>query len=318
MLGKKFSSRNFNVPEDLIGEASVTLLGGSLLLTSIGFYPMARNHSITHDEPQPDHLLLYCVSGEGWFRRHMDDEPHVLRSGECICLNAGESYAYGSSDTDPWSVCWVGFRGHVAPAYCRILSNVSGNDHLSFKRSNDRDQLFNEMFEMLCSGLTLERLLCISGMLQYYLSSFCFSHEWNDVDQSNVPMPDGVDRVIAFMKKNVGMRYAAGDFAAEAELSQTALCLNFKKKTGYSPIAYFNRLKIEQACVLLLTTKLKVYEISNRVGVDDVFYFSRMFTKQMGVAPREYRIRERNNPDNPYVHLSAEGSVPEDHEERME
>ena len=63
----------------------------------------------------------------------------------------------------------------------------------------------------------------------------------------------------------------------------------FKNKTGFTPIEYFNHLKIQQACQYLLFTELRVKEISYELGIDDPYYFTRIFTKVMGMSPNTYR-----------------------------
>ncbi|MCB0166075.1 MAG: helix-turn-helix transcriptional regulator, partial [Anaerolineae bacterium] len=63
----------------------------------------------------------------------------------------------------------------------------------------------------------------------------------------------------------------------------------FKKKTGYAPIDYFIRLKIQKACELLETTDQQVSEIGHSLGYPDIYYFSRLFKKVVGLSPRQYR-----------------------------
>jgi AraC-like DNA-binding protein len=63
----------------------------------------------------------------------------------------------------------------------------------------------------------------------------------------------------------------------------------FKKKTGFSPIDYFNHLKIQKACQYLQFTQLRIREIALKVGISDPLYFSRLFTQTMGYSPKEYR-----------------------------
>ena len=43
--------------------------------------------------------------------------------------------------------------------------------------------------------------------------------------------------------------------------SQSHFCALFKRQTGMSPLAYFNRLKIQRACLLLRETDLKINPI---------------------------------------------------------
>ena len=54
-------------------------------------------------------------------------------------------------------------------------------------------------------------------------------------------------------------------------------------------VNYLTRVRITRAKKLLEETELRVYEICNMVGYNDVSYFSRIFEKQEGVKPLEYR-----------------------------
>jgi YesN/AraC family two-component response regulator len=69
----------------------------------------------------------------------------------------------------------------------------------------------------------------------------------------------------------------------------------FKKKTGLSPLAYFNQLKVQHACELLKKTDLKMNQICYKVGIEDSLYFSRLFSKIIGMSPTEYRKAETKN-----------------------
>jgi AraC-like DNA-binding protein len=67
----------------------------------------------------------------------------------------------------------------------------------------------------------------------------------------------------------------------------------FRNKTGYAPIEYFSRLKIQRACQYLDLTDLRVKEISSLLGYDDPYYFSRVFNKIMGDSPRNYKKKKK-------------------------
>lgn len=68
--------------------------------------------------------------------------------------------------------------------------------------------------------------------------------------------------------------------------------VTFKKKTGFSPIEYFNHLKMQKASQYLLFTNLRIKEIAQEVGIEDPYYFSRLFTKIMGISPVHYREKK--------------------------
>ena len=66
----------------------------------------------------------------------------------------------------------------------------------------------------------------------------------------------------------------------------------FKKATGAGITDYITKLKMEEAKDLLLTGNQKIYEISDEVGYDSAFYFSKVFKKYTGMSPKEFRNRQ--------------------------
>jgi len=98
-----------------------------------------------------------------------------------------------------------------------------------------------------------------------------------------------IDSAIDFMSKNTDHVINLEDIARTINLSPFHFSSVFKKKTGFTPIEYFNHLKVQKACQYLLFSDLRVKEIAFQSGIDDPYYFSRLFRKVMGTSPNEYR-----------------------------
>lgn len=67
----------------------------------------------------------------------------------------------------------------------------------------------------------------------------------------------------------------------------------FKQKTGTGFKEYVIHLRMEQAKQLLLHPQLKLADISERVGYQDVKHFTQLFRKRFNVTPTEYRLEHR-------------------------
>ena len=80
--------------------------------------------------------------------------------------------------------------------------------------------------------------------------------------------------------------------AQEFDLSKSGLHALFQKHTGRSPMDFFLRLKMKEACKMLRSTSLRVYEVAQRLGYQDPYYFSRIFRKVVGISPKEYQNSE--------------------------
>jgi AraC-like DNA-binding protein len=96
------------------------------------------------------------------------------------------------------------------------------------------------------------------------------------------------------MQQRINTVLELNELAAFAKLSVSHFSAIFSQKTGYSPIEYFNHLKIQKACQYLLLSKIPIKDIATNLGIDDPYYFSRMFSKLMGISPNDYRKRNKS------------------------
>lgn len=64
----------------------------------------------------------------------------------------------------------------------------------------------------------------------------------------------------------------------------------FVEKHGCPPVKYVTKLKIKRACELLQTGKFGISEIASMCGFENVYYFSNVFKKQVGVSPTNYKL----------------------------
>jgi transcriptional regulator GlxA family with amidase domain len=78
-----------------------------------------------------------------------------------------------------------------------------------------------------------------------------------------------------------------------SKLAERTFKRRFTEATGLSPIAYVQRLRIEDAKRRLERTDASVDEISWRVGYEDAAFFRRLFKRTTGLAPAAYRKRFR-------------------------
>ncbi len=79
------------------------------------------------------------------------------------------------------------------------------------------------------------------------------------------------------------------DLADYCGVSKSHLCRVFKKATGQTISQYFNACKIDAACTLLGESGLSIEEIAIQSGFNNPSYFFRVFKKQTGKLPLEWR-----------------------------
>jgi len=67
----------------------------------------------------------------------------------------------------------------------------------------------------------------------------------------------------------------------------------FRRHFGVPPVGYLIRRRLHHAAYLLQDVNLSVAEAGQRVGYDDLFYFSKLFKRFHGASPRAWRERSR-------------------------
>lgn len=79
------------------------------------------------------------------------------------------------------------------------------------------------------------------------------------------------------------------EVAGKVNMSSNYFSTFFKQEEGITFVEYLTRLRIDKAKTMMSNDQLRLYEISEMVGYQDVKYFSRVFKRNVGVTPVEYR-----------------------------
>jgi len=251
--------------------------------TNLGFFTKVYGHKTVRDTFD-ENIVIYCLDGRGWYRAN--GQIWHVEKGQVLFVQRDIPHAYGSDGVDPWSIQWAHFRGDLAQSYLELINVTPEKPVRTIGVQPHISSLFDEALNVMTSGYSLYHLVKISSLIQQSLGQIAFSTAYSP--------PSGtiglhVGNVIEYMLANITQRCTLDDFAAQACLSRSYFSRQFRDKTGYAPVDYFIRLKIQRACELLETTKMTVGEISRGLGYQDQYYFSRIFKKIVGVHPTRYR-----------------------------
>lgn len=98
-----------------------------------------------------------------------------------------------------------------------------------------------------------------------------------------------VQAVARFMTENLARRIDHPALERASGLSPSRLQALFREVTGYPPLDYLRRLRVEEARQLLADSRLAVKEVAARTGFRDTSHFSKVFRRVDGLAPAHYR-----------------------------
>lgn len=145
-------------------------------------------------------------------------------------------------------------------------------------------------------AVTLRRKLENSRTLSALLDNF---NEAVDMTKEHIPSSQRVWRseirlAAEFMKEHAHEKITLSRIAQEVNLNESYLSRLFKQETGRNIVHFLNELRMERAAELMRDPHLKMKEIAGKVGIDDPFYFNRLFKKHYGISPTEYKNRLLN------------------------
>ncbi len=103
--------------------------------------------------------------------------------------------------------------------------------------------------------------------------------------------PGLADQVARYIQEHIREAISLETMASQFHYSTRYLTRVFKRKFGCSPTDYTIHKRIELAKTLLDTTDASIREAAANVGYSDMYYFSKLFKKQTGVTPRQYKLR---------------------------
>lgn len=284
--------RSIVIPPMIVKMEEQDPLVSSLYTTDIDYYPHATHHYRNRQQAIDQYVLIYCVNGSGWYR--IGDMEYQVGKNQFFILPAGQPHSYGSSEDDEWTIYWLHFRGENASFFANGAHNPQEINLAFNSRISDRHNIFEEIFSTLEQGYDIENLRYASSLLYHYLASMRYLNQYRKANKTKQEhIPNVVDAAIHYMRENIENRITMDEVLRYVGYSSTQFTSLFKRQTGYSPLNYFNRLKIEFACKILRETDMQINQICHKVGIEDSLYFSRLFSKTMGMSPTLYREKHQ-------------------------
>ncbi len=280
------------IPSLIVQEFCNNELGKLLYITDIGFYPKAGFHYRKRTVNEAlQYILMYCIDGEGWIKINGNKEK--LSGGEVVILPKNNAHSYGSSSDNPWTIYWIHFDGSMAEYFSRYMDKPLQIRTEKTSRISDRLELFEDIFSILKKGYSRHNLEYSVTVLFHFLGTLKYISAFRQSLTDRQSDPGMIDEAIHFMHENIQRQIKLSEIAVYTGFSVSHFSLLFKQKTGFSPLNYFNQLRIQTACHHLDFTGLQINQIAKMVGFNDPLYFSRIFTKTMGCSPGEYRKRKK-------------------------
>ena len=157
-------------------------------------------------------------------------------------------------------------QGNVHPVHIDRLSSAMARKIEQFQSFSEGGELLQSMVHKYC-------LLVKNHSMQHYSKL--------------------VQHVILKIENDLTADLSLKAHAQAFNVNASYLSSLFKKETGSTLTDYVNRLRIDHAIFLLNVTDMQIQTIAQYCGIPDVNYFTKLFKRNVGKTPKEYRQETR-------------------------
>ncbi len=95
--------------------------------------------------------------------------------------------------------------------------------------------------------------------------------------------------ILSYINQNYSKINNIEDISNQFYISKFYLCHIFKESTGITLIQYLNKIRIQNACSLLIRTNRTISDIGAACGFNSSMYFCKIFKRVLSVTPSEFR-----------------------------
>ena len=254
-------------------------------VSGCGIYRLLRQRVMITQRPggRRDYQLLYVSSGKAFFS--FDGQEKEVQAGTAALYRPGESQRYYYFAKDEPEVCWIHFSGS---AVSEMLDKIgfSQTHILSCGISSN----YTELFGRIIAELQLKRP-CFEEFLCLLLQELFFSILRGQLESSTDRFRNQkeMEESVRFFNESFSQDICIEEYAKNQHMSVCWFIRCFKRYMGITPMQYLTSIRIGKAKELLKNTSYSIQEISNLVGYENPLYFSRIFHKQTGHSPSDYR-----------------------------
>ncbi|MBE5764135.1 MAG: AraC family transcriptional regulator [Clostridiales bacterium] len=223
-------------------------------------------------------VFEYVKSGKGYIQ--CGGKDYQVESDCVYILQPGSGHKYGSDKKEPYEKVWINFFSSI---FSDILVAYGHSGKVVFPNSGC-ERYFDELLEVAEQNSDNEQVYIKVSEIIFKIILTLAEKAERKQETSYV-----ANLVKEALDNSIYRKITVEEIAKEINFSKSQMTREFKKYYGVTPYKYLLDRKIVIAKQLLLSTGMRVQEISEALGFVDAYYFSDIFKTKTGLSPMAYR-----------------------------
>lgn len=232
--------------------------------------------------------LIYLSKGQGFLETAFGSGS--LEDNSLFLFPVSKPYHLSLSE-GPWQLFSLFLDGPV-PDYYWQLFFACCQKPFSLSSSSTLPIRWNDF----CSSFPIHQSDPVwqSEQLTALLSASVGAAQSSCKSEAGTAIPSYIIDIRDTFHRSYAKPFTLSQLENRYQISRFRIVREFTAAFGQSPMAYLNRLRLEQACQLLICTDYRIGEVSAMVGFDNTNHFINLFRRTYNMTPGAYQKQHSN------------------------
>lgn len=246
------------------------------------------NHSLASSKvltipPCDIYCLIFTYKGGATYKGK--NKTSQLPSNSLLFVSCKKGLQFRSTNIE-WEACLLFIKGNMLHFYEESIDTYDLPPLLLSSNSPLHASL-NVILQLEKSASLAEEFI-ITEHVTHILSQY-IHQEGNSALSTTEKPPTYLITIKENFDANYSHYFCLDALASTYKISKYRLCREFNFYYKLSPMKYLNNVRIQKACLLLVSSDMHINEVASAVGFDNTTHFIRLFKTHLGVTPLVYK-----------------------------
>lgn len=248
---------------------------------------------------QPHHthknLFEICYVAKGLVHWRVEGTSFDIPRGHIQFVKPGVAHGGVDKMIHPSELYWIevdlsDFKRISARMFSDLIQGLRGINHNCFQVSAKYPLLFEEIFSLCLNPTPLRHASMNSHIIELLIETVISYHAFiKNQNEKKRERARKIGVALDWIKKHIDEQFSVENVADVCSLKVSRFHELFLHETGFTPMEYVNRQRMEKAKQLLTKTQQSITDIAFTIGFNSTQYFATIFKKYSGTTPSEYR-----------------------------